>query len=228
MSDDPMPSAPASISRRTSARISSSCAAVGVLSSSPITCSRIVVAPMNEATFCDTPRRSSPCRYSDSVVHVISNLMSPICSSARCFIAAFSGPIELPSPKICVVTPWRISPCDRPSAISDSVDHDSMLMKPGATASPAASTTVAAAAPERSPTPAMRSPRMPTSARLPAAPLPSYTVPPRITTSKAGSCDATGFGAAVMQAIARIRIEAVLAERMGDYTRHLREFEEVG
>ena len=100
-----MPSAPASISWRTSARISSICAGVGFLSSSPITCSRMVVAPRNDATFCDTPRRSSPRRYSDSVVHVISNLMSPICSTARRFIAAFSGPMELPSPKICVVTP---------------------------------------------------------------------------------------------------------------------------
>ena len=38
--------------------------------------------------------------------------------------------------------PWRISPCDRPSAISESVDQDSMLMKPGATARPVASTIV--------------------------------------------------------------------------------------
>ena len=45
------PSAPASISSRTSARISSSCAGVACLSSSPMTCSRIVVAPMNDATF---------------------------------------------------------------------------------------------------------------------------------------------------------------------------------
>ena len=60
---------------------------------------------------------------------------------------------------ICVVTPWRISPCERPSAISDSVDQQSMLMKPGATARPAASIDGAAASAfERSPTAAMRSP----------------------------------------------------------------------
>ena len=129
---------------------------------------------MNDATFCETPRRSSSCRYSASVVHVMSNLMSPICSTHRAASSpSFSGPIDQPSPKICVVTPWRISPCERPSTISDSVDHDSMLMKPGATASPAASTTVVAAAPARSPTLAMRSPRMPTSARRPGAPVPS-------------------------------------------------------
>ena len=48
---------------------------------------------------------------------------------------------------ISVVTPWRISLCERPSSISDSVDHESMLMKPGATASPFASMTVFAFAP---------------------------------------------------------------------------------
>ena len=70
---------------------------------------------------------------------MISYFTSPICSTTRFFMASFSGPIELPSPKICVVTPWRISPCERPSTSSDSVDHDSMLMKPGATARPDAS-----------------------------------------------------------------------------------------
>ena len=74
---------------------------------------------------------------------------------------------------ISVVTPCRISPCERPSTSSDSVDHDSMLMKPGATARPLASMTVAAVAPPRSPTAAIRSPRMPTSAARPAAPVPS-------------------------------------------------------
>ena len=52
--------------------------------------------------------------------------------------------MDQPSPMICVVTPWRISPCDLPSTSSDSVDQDSMLMKPGATARPRASTTVSA------------------------------------------------------------------------------------
>jgi hypothetical protein len=33
----------------------------------------------------------------------------------RAFIRSFSGPIELPSPMISVVTPWRISLCDLPS-----------------------------------------------------------------------------------------------------------------
>src|SRR5438067_2254728 len=44
-----MPSAPASISRRTSSRISASCAGVGGLSSKPMTCSRIVGAARRPA-----------------------------------------------------------------------------------------------------------------------------------------------------------------------------------
>ena len=32
---------------------------------------------------------------------------------------------------ISVVTPWRILVCERPSSSNDSVDHESMLMKPG-------------------------------------------------------------------------------------------------
>ena len=70
-----------------------------------MTCSRIVVAPRNDATFCETPRRSSVVRYSESVVQVMSYLMSPICSIGALLHLGVSGPIELPSPKICVVTP---------------------------------------------------------------------------------------------------------------------------
>ena len=40
------------------------------------------------------------------------------------------------------VTPWRTSDSPRPSKASDSVACDSMLTKPGATASPRASTMV--------------------------------------------------------------------------------------
>ena len=79
-------------------------------------------------------------RYSASVVHVIVELRSP-CSSLRPALhLGVRGPIDEPSPMICVVTPCRISPCERPSTSSESVDHDNMLMKPGETASPVAST----------------------------------------------------------------------------------------
>ena len=168
-----MPSAPASISCRTSPRIRSISAGVGARSSRPITYSRTVAAPRYEATLGATPFFSRYARYSASVVHLTSYLRSPCSSFMRRFISSVRGPIELPSPKISVVTPWRISPCERPSTISDSVDHESMLMKPGATASPFASTTMPAVAEDRSPTAATASPRTPTSARRPGRPLPS-------------------------------------------------------
>ncbi len=105
----------------------------------------------------------------------------------RFLMASLTGPHDQPSPMIWVVTPWRISLCPRPSASSESTDQLSMLMKPGATARPCASTTTLARAPVRSPTSAMRLPRMPTSARRGASPVPSYTVPPRMSTSKGSS-----------------------------------------
>ncbi len=67
-------------------------------------------------------------------------------------MAGLSGPIELPSPMTSSVTPWRISLWERPSWISDSVDQLSMLMKPGATASPPASISSAAELLPTSPT----------------------------------------------------------------------------
>ena len=42
---------------------------------------RTVVAPTNDATFGETPRRSRYSRYSPSVVQAISYLMSPWCST---------------------------------------------------------------------------------------------------------------------------------------------------
>ena len=88
-------------------------------------------------------------------------------------MASFAGPIELPSPKTSSVTPWRMSPRERPSTIRDSVAQLSMLTKPGDTAIPAASSTCAASAPERSPRAATRSPRMPMSATTGGEPEPS-------------------------------------------------------
>jgi hypothetical protein len=100
-------------------------------------------------------------------------LESPWPSLIRTFITSVRGPMDEPSPKISVVTPWRISPCERLSTRRLSTDQESMLMKPGVTALPAAFTTVLACAFERSPTAATRSPRTPTSARTPGRPVPS-------------------------------------------------------
>jgi hypothetical protein len=90
------------------------------------------------------------------------------------FIAGVSGPIDQPSPKISSVTPCLVSLTPRPSAISDSFDQLSMLMKPGATALPAASSTwrASAGAPAGS-TAAIREPLTPRSTRRGGAPLPS-------------------------------------------------------
>src|SRR6266542_5144216 len=56
-------------------------------------------------------------------------------------------------------------------------------MNPGATILPLASISHAACAPSRLPTAATRSPSIPTSARTHGAPVPSTTLPPRITKS---------------------------------------------
>ena len=55
---------------------------------------------------------------------------------------SFTGPGEAPSPKISRVTPWRMSPWERPSCSSETLAQLSMLMKPGATARPRASISV--------------------------------------------------------------------------------------
>src|SRR5687767_11618931 len=67
---------------------------------------------------------------------------------------------------------------DRGSTIKDDSECESMLMEPGATAWPVASMIVGELARLKLPTAAMRSPLIPTSARLGGPPLPSYTVPP--------------------------------------------------
>ena len=81
--------------------------------------------------------------------------------------------MELPSPNTSSVTPWRMSLSERPSTMSDSVPHESMLMKPGDTASPAASIVVRAEAGAKSPMPAIVSPAIATSAVRGGSPDPS-------------------------------------------------------
>jgi len=133
-----------------------------------------VVAPTNEATFTLTPRRSKVSRYSPSVVQVMEYLMSPCSSAISRFMASVSGPMDEPSPKTSRVTPCRTSLCARPSSMSDSVAQLSMLMKPGATASPRASISTRAGSPAGSvPTATMLSPAIATSPTIGAPPLPS-------------------------------------------------------
>ena len=90
------------------------------------------------------------------------------------------------SPNTASVTPWRMPLCERPSAISAVSEWFNISMNPGATARPVASTSCRPRVPPSSPRAAMRSPRIATSSTTPGDPLPSYTVPWRITTSYCG------------------------------------------
>ncbi len=133
---------------------------------------RMVVAPTNEATFTETPRRTSESRYSRSVVQSMSYWMSPCSFFTWTFNASLSGPIDHPSPKTSRVTPCLTSAIPRPSTRRDVVAQLSMLMKPGATALPRASISCRPR-PRTSPIRAMRSLRMARSATTGAPPLPS-------------------------------------------------------
>src|SRR5947199_103846 len=84
-------------------------------------------------------------------------------SAVMCFFMRSStGPIEN-SPSTSSVTPSRSSLCERLSAISDTSECDSMLLKPGATAWPRASISRRPRAPSSGPTAVMVSPSMATS-----------------------------------------------------------------
>ena len=78
-----MPRAPSFISRCTSSRIACSCAVVAGLSSRPMTCSRSVAAPMNDAKFGVTPRFSRSSMPSCSVDHSMGYFRSPWPASRR-------------------------------------------------------------------------------------------------------------------------------------------------
>ena len=95
-------------------------------------------APINDATFCEAPHRSTCRRYSDSLVQLtLASGPGPPSSSA--LSRGVSGPIEVPSPNTSVVTPWVSSPSDRESCRILTSEWLRMLMKPGHTALPAAS-----------------------------------------------------------------------------------------
>jgi hypothetical protein len=102
------------------------------------------------------------------------SLMSPCCSVSFLFMASVRGPIEVPSPMISSATPRRMSLCDRPSSISARLAQLSMLMNPGATAIPCASSSTRPCSLGNGPIAAML---CPVTARSPAnggLPLPSY------------------------------------------------------
>ena len=82
----------------------------------------------------------------------------------------------------------------RPSLSSDKSEWLCASMNPGHTTRPLAVMRRRASVGERSPIAAMRVPAMPTSARTGATPLPSMTVPPKRSRSKAGCVTAPECG----------------------------------
>src|SRR5712691_7872221 len=91
-----------------------------------------------------------------------------------------------PSPNTSSVTPWRTSLRARPSAMSDGIAHESTLMKPGATARPETSISRRPRSPMVGITAEIKSASIATSAVYGGPPSPSYTIPPRMTTSCIG------------------------------------------
>jgi hypothetical protein len=83
-------------------------------------------------------------------------------------------------PITAVVTPCQHDTVPTGSQASCASRWVWMSTKPGVTSLPVASIT-SVAVPSHAPTSTMRSPTMATSARRPGAPVPSITVPPRIT-----------------------------------------------
>ena len=82
------------------------------------------------------------------------------------------------------MTPWVTEPQISPFPRRAVSEWTWTSMNPGETMRPVASTTSAAAASGSVPTATIRSPRTPTSAATGGEPLPSTTVPPRISRSK--------------------------------------------
>jgi hypothetical protein len=129
-------------------------------------------------------------------------------AASASIIFALTGAMEWPSPVISVVMPWVILLAARLSTRTLNSDWPSMSMKPGATTSLPASMRRVAFASFRSPMAAMRSPRMPTSARYQGAPVPSTIRPLAKTRSKGRSSGiaATATAATARTAIARIMV----------------------
>src|SRR5262245_28221361 len=136
---------------------------------------------------------------------------TPPCSTrAKCARRSLTEPPQLPV--TIVVTPMRAKlsqPGSRAISLSTCACTST---KPGATTRPLASSTCVAVALARSPTAAMRSPRMPTSAARAAAPVPSTTWPPRISRSN-GCCAALAAANSASAATTGARAKVPRGER---------------
>jgi hypothetical protein len=107
--------------------------------------------------------------------------------------ASGHGAAPMPQlPTTTVVTPPRILKSISGRTTSAKSSWVCTSMKPGASARPAASSDTFACRPAPSPTDAIRSPLRATSARLGGAPVPSYSVAPRIRTSPSDMASYSG------------------------------------
>ena len=147
-------------------------------SSFPMTRSRTPPAPTNVPRFNAGRARSNAFQKPASVVQSGVTPYRAYTSRLSAIIRAFVGAMERPSPVISVVMPWVILLAARLSTSTLYSDWPSMSMNPGATTRFVASMRRFAAAPDRFPTAAIRSPEIPTSARTHGAPVPSTTRPP--------------------------------------------------
>jgi hypothetical protein len=164
-------------------RIASSSAGDALPGRFGIAFSRTVPAPTSAATFGEMPRRSIQSRYPPSVSHSIRYWIARCRFCDAFFMPGVIGPIER-SPRMSSVTPCLIALWARPSAIRLWCDCESTSMKPGATASPPASSSTSAVEPGgTTPTATTRSPRTAMSPAAAGRPEPSYTIPPRTSRS---------------------------------------------
>jgi hypothetical protein len=99
------------------------------------------------------------------------------------------GAADVLSPVMSSVTPCRTLLCAVPSVTSGISECVWRSINPGETTSPVASIVRVAERPASEPIDSTRPSRMPTSARTAAAPVPSRTSPPVISTSNGGSED---------------------------------------
>ena len=184
MSPEARPIAPSSIERPRSVRIRSSSSAVAGRASAPITHERSVPCPTNEHTLIAGLTRSTASAYSpnDDQVRFTARRASSRSSSASA--RPLTGALDPPQfPHTTRVTPM-CSALSRASLTNiASSECEWMSMKPGATTCPAASVTRAPSAARSRPTAAIRPSRTSTSARRSGAPVPSTTVPPRMSRS---------------------------------------------
>src|SRR5579863_9339890 len=183
MSPEERPMAPSRIASSTSCFILSISSDVGRRLTLPMTSSHTCPLPTYDAMLTEMPWRSRRAKYSPSVVQ--SRWMpSGSRSLSKVETAGPStGPAESDSPRISVVTPWRILLSPLPSTRRVKSEWLCRSMKPGATTSPEASIVRLAVACSSRPTSAMRPSFTATEPSNHGLPLPSMMWPCTISRS---------------------------------------------